>query len=187
MARAIETRYRGYRMRSRLEARWATFYDALGLGWVYEPEGYILEDGAWYLPDFKIEGIGWIEIKPEEFTRDEWMKLGRLCDETGIPGFMFAGNIPSPDDWGLEVGTMPGLNVMALFPDGGDDECYWFCVCEGCGKVGLEYQARAARVCRGHMQGDRSHNGNHPRIVDALMAARGARFEHVEQSKGATA
>lgn len=29
--RAIETNYKGFRMRSRLEARWATFFDALGM------------------------------------------------------------------------------------------------------------------------------------------------------------
>lgn len=29
--KAIETRYKGYRFRSRLEARWAVFFDALGL------------------------------------------------------------------------------------------------------------------------------------------------------------
>ena len=29
-AKAIETRYAGHRFRSRLEARWAVFFDALG-------------------------------------------------------------------------------------------------------------------------------------------------------------
>ena len=28
---AIETKYKGYRFRSRLEARWAVFFDALGI------------------------------------------------------------------------------------------------------------------------------------------------------------
>lgn len=42
--KAIETVYRGYRFRSRLEARWAVFFDALGLEWEYEPEGFDLTD-----------------------------------------------------------------------------------------------------------------------------------------------
>lgn len=50
--KAIETRYKGYRFRSRLEARWAVFFDALGIKWEYEPEGYDLGEAGWYLPDF---------------------------------------------------------------------------------------------------------------------------------------
>jgi hypothetical protein len=49
--KAIETRYNGYHFRSRLEARWAVFFDSLNIPYRYEPEGYDLE-GLWYLPDF---------------------------------------------------------------------------------------------------------------------------------------
>lgn len=52
--KAIETRYKGYRFRSRLEARWAVFFDSLKLEWEYEPEGYYLGNGELYLPDFKL-------------------------------------------------------------------------------------------------------------------------------------
>lgn len=48
---SIDTIYKGYRFRSRLEARWAVFFDHLKLNWVYEHEGYALPSG-WYLPDF---------------------------------------------------------------------------------------------------------------------------------------
>lgn len=66
----IETAYKGYRMRSRLEARWAVFFDDLGFEWQYEPEGYDLGEPGWYLPDFRITGgIGskpaFLEIKPQ--------------------------------------------------------------------------------------------------------------------------
>ena len=53
MIKAIETRYKGYRFRSRLEARWAVFFDALGLEWQYEAQGFEA-DGKGYLPDFEI-------------------------------------------------------------------------------------------------------------------------------------
>jgi hypothetical protein len=49
--RPIETFYRGYRFRSRLEARWAVFLDAAGIRWQYEVEGFDLS-GVYYLPDF---------------------------------------------------------------------------------------------------------------------------------------
>ena len=52
--KAIETEYNGHRFRSRLEARWAVFFDALGVEYVYEPEGFTLPSGQEYLPDFKV-------------------------------------------------------------------------------------------------------------------------------------
>jgi hypothetical protein len=61
--KAISTRYNGYLMRSRLEARWATFFDALDIKWEYETEGFQF-DGYSYLPDFYLPGLGiWCEIK----------------------------------------------------------------------------------------------------------------------------
>ena len=38
--KAIETVYNGYRFRSRLEARWAVFFEAAGIEYEYEPEGF---------------------------------------------------------------------------------------------------------------------------------------------------
>jgi hypothetical protein len=62
--KAIETIYKGYRFRSRLEARWAVFFDALGIMWEYEPEGFEF-GGAKYLPDFYIPFCNtYFEIKP---------------------------------------------------------------------------------------------------------------------------
>ena len=48
----IETVYNGYRFRSRSEARWAVFFDTLGIEYIYEPEGFTFPDGTNYLPDF---------------------------------------------------------------------------------------------------------------------------------------
>lgn len=70
---AIQTRYKGYHFRSRLEARWAVFLDACGTKWQYEVQGYDLSkvtdmDGLLlrkYLPDFWLpEEDVWLEIKP---------------------------------------------------------------------------------------------------------------------------
>lgn len=54
----IETKYKGYRFRSRLEARWAVFFDALGVEYEYEPEGFKLPNGKVYLPDFRLKCWG---------------------------------------------------------------------------------------------------------------------------------
>lgn len=75
MIKAIETIYKGYRFRSRLEARWAVFFDALGISWEYEMEGFELSTGERYLPDFYLpEANLWLEIKGPEPTENELQK-----------------------------------------------------------------------------------------------------------------
>lgn len=62
--KAIETEYNGYRFRSRLEARWAVFFDAMGIKYEYEPEGYKLSNGEQYLPDFYLIDLDvYVEVK----------------------------------------------------------------------------------------------------------------------------
>lgn len=53
----LPSEYAGQLFRSRLEARWAIFFDALAISWEYEPEGYKLESGNCYLPDFRLTNI----------------------------------------------------------------------------------------------------------------------------------
>lgn len=61
----IETVYKGYRFRSRLEARWAVFFDRIGIEFEYELQGYQLDCG-WYLPDFYLSRLeGFLEVKPQ--------------------------------------------------------------------------------------------------------------------------
>jgi hypothetical protein len=67
--KSIETAYRGYRFRSRLEARWAVFFDALSIRWQYEPEGFDMGEDGRYLPDFFLPGFScnpglYVEVKP---------------------------------------------------------------------------------------------------------------------------
>jgi hypothetical protein len=60
----IQTRYANRFFRSRTEARWACFFQHLGVTWHYELEGYRLRSGP-YLPDFWIEEWrAWFEVKP---------------------------------------------------------------------------------------------------------------------------
>jgi len=49
--RGIPTTYSGTRFRSRLEGRWAAFFDLIEWRWIYEPF-----DGEGWIPDFLIQG-----------------------------------------------------------------------------------------------------------------------------------
>lgn len=64
----IQTQYDGYLFRSRLEARWAVFFDNAKIAYEYEPEGFDL-NGDYYLPDFYLPDFQiYVEIKP--FRKD---------------------------------------------------------------------------------------------------------------------
>lgn len=91
--KAIETVYKGYRFRSRLEARWAVFFDSLNVKWEYEPEGFKFEaskyygmEETFYLPDFYLPDFDlYVEIKPCELSELETYKCERLRDKTDKP------------------------------------------------------------------------------------------------------
>ena len=92
----IETFYNGYRFRSRLEARWAVYFDALAVKYQYEPQGYKLCDGVYYLPDFYLPDMEtYVEIKPigsEGCYKDAMEKLELLCLGTEKFGLFCVGD-----------------------------------------------------------------------------------------------
>ena len=75
----IETEYKGYRFRSRLEAKWAVFFDTCGVKWEYEPEGFDLGDGLYYLPDFLLHDV---LIRDIEIPKDLWVEVkGKMTED----------------------------------------------------------------------------------------------------------
>ena len=76
---AIDTIYKGYRFRSRLEARWAMFFDLAGVAWRYEVEP-LLVNGEPYLPDFQLNFPGfhqpvYLEVKPNTGNGFRWPRV----------------------------------------------------------------------------------------------------------------
>lgn len=97
--KAIETVYKGFRFRSRLEARYGVFFEALGIKYEYEKEGFDLGEFR-YLPDFYLpEYSCWIEIKSEYPSDDEGRKAGLLAYHTGQWVDIFYG-LPGTEDFG---------------------------------------------------------------------------------------
>lgn len=118
----IETRYAGCRFRSRLEARWAVFFDRMGIEWEYEPQGYDL-DGRWYLPDFRLTDCGtWIEAKGSEDELDVDLMgkatLGLPRPHDGYPSLLLLGPIPDAPPGGFVGWGWIGLSAEAI-PDEG--------------------------------------------------------------------
>lgn len=158
--KAIETAYQGYRFRSRLEARWAVFFNALGLRWQYEPEGFELPGGERYLPDFLLLDNGrmpdiFIEVKPPTpLDRDDgerWRKFAvEMAASRGDVGCLMVRGDPLNSD-GYLFGSFSG--ELRAAPLVGENFVGFWAVATG-------------------LSGDA--------LADAALAARRARFEHGE-------
>lgn len=100
MAAGIPTLYRGIQYRSRLEARWAAFFDLLGWRFQYEP----FDLNGW-IPDFLLVGARTlVEVKPIfHFDTDVAAKI----DRAGVPEdyeVMIVGCVvPIPDQYRLDA------------------------------------------------------------------------------------
>ena len=206
MLKAIETVYKGYRFRSRLEARWAVFFDALGIEWEYEKEGYDL-NGVWYLPDFWMPGSTseaetfgavdedttdpgyWVEIKANEPTPEEDEKAARLAIESGKPVLMLIG-----EPWMGDAhhyaraysrfardGRRSGWSVWTECP-----HCHAIAICPQGERLFLPCS------CPGTIEGAYNDETGEdtrrctvstsgPRLESAFTSARKARFEHGEK------
>jgi hypothetical protein len=183
----IETFYNSYRFRSRLEARWAVFFDALRLRYEYEPEGYDLgPDVGPYLPDFWLPAQsgfrgGFVEIKPEEPSYIERRRCEALAEGLGRDVYVFYEPIEVPCPL-----TNPYTNPAIVFLGSGgwDDDHYW-CQCWGCNAVGIEYAGWAARLSCSCPEPLASYVKQNPKrsetyssaLRDAFEAARQERFE----------
>lgn len=175
----IETRYAGCRFRSRLEARWAVFFDALAIPWEYEPQGFAF-DGFAYLPDFWLPHQNvWYEVKPRTVLDCCWDLLEGF--QYGVQGrvVLAAGNIPRPDRFYPACMDDDDADFyMAVVGD-----CYYaWCRCDKCGATDVQYEGRAERNCKCNPGQDKGREGAyHPDILAAYTLARSARFEHGEK------
>lgn len=182
--KAIETVYKGYRFRSRLEARWAVFFDAAGIKYLYEPEGFEMEDGTKYLPDFYLPDMNtFFEVKGVMDRVDEH-KIESLLKESGkyvAIGYDEMEFQASNDWWG------EGITLT-------DKESSRLVQCKFCGKpyfMGLDgsFECR----CCGEYDGDHGfsgllcgcnrwpYRGNDQNKYMPLLKAKQARFEHDEK------
>ena len=164
----IETKYKGILFRSRIEARWALFYDKIRVSWEYEKEGYNL-NGVMYLPDFWMPQQGcFIEIKgekPNTKARDKAQLLSAISEKNV---FLFSGGLPTAGFYAmLDRGEINDEQYsICFFPDGSFSGPYLWC---------LNLQDMAYEI-RHDTEIIPNFNSATDELVYAYNAARGARF-----------
>lgn len=166
---AIETSYQGYRFRSRIEARWAVFFDHFRLNWSYEPQGYKLPSGM-YLPDFELNvpqwGIDfplWVEIKATRPRLHELALALELSEATDRGVLVIHGQIPADNSGEGMYLFMP--------PDHVQSRCRWRCTRDrGLFVQSDEFSAEPMPL--------------DPAVRTGYQRARSARFEYGESGAG---
>lgn len=147
---AIPTIYRGIEFRSRLEADWAATLDSLGMTWIYEPEGYRLQGGSGYSPDFWLPDVRvWIEVKGSHNLRIE---LASQFDDA-LWADSPCTNRAQPDAPIVLIGREPRSNPITGDHDQinvqGAKYSAWFVRCEACSGVTVFVPgATTCRLCR---------------------------------------
>lgn len=201
---AIETSYAGCRFRSRLEARWAVFFDSLKVLWQYEPQGYTVgPDATPYLPDF------WL---PE---MELWVEVKGVLDQAALETLIWAAGpagLPMEPGGGAATSLFPWRQRVLLLGDVPAPDKVWlhsrldsiadqvvalkraaFWPTRSGGVVTVEISEPSSLnqyiagstadpgVLRDLVEGIRCPLGSpSPRITGAYRAARSARFEHGE-------
>lgn len=192
----IDTVYKGYKFRSRLEARWAVFFDEMRFKWEYEPQGFGLSNGDAYLPDFKIHGIDkmtwWYEIKPlgdkGDGKMEQFEKDFRFANPEDLSTFF---SVLSGDPWevldsGINVCPRCGAFDKQQFHFYDDDrtfqyQCYPCDYHTPCGG-GNPVDTSGIVPCRPHkgdlMIQEKDYLLYKEIVLYAAKKARSARFEH---------
>jgi hypothetical protein len=156
----IETVYRRHTFRSRLEARWAAFFDILGWDWTYEPI-----DCDYYIPDFTLDGGREVLVEVRPCTRygELYAHAGRV--EAALRGGCWTRDylvVGARVGWAGEYDCFPVLGVLGDNMAGcGDCPDGWAVApalwhrCMACGQLAFHHdeQSFASRPC-GHYDGD---------------------------------
>lgn len=184
----IETIYNGYRFRSRAEARWAVFFDACKIQYMYEPEGLRLSDGTLYLPDFYLlESKTYFEVKGimnevDMHKIEQLQKDLKVSVAIGYADMTFQAS----DNWSYP--NEPSYEISKHKDDS------YIIECPECKKIFFMASTGIYTCqCCGYYDGDSifgvSNCGDQKGIfrdkmfIDAFNKAKQARFEHGEHGR----
>jgi hypothetical protein len=179
-SRAIPTRYKGCLFRSRNEARWAVFFETIGIRWTHEAEGFHIPNYSGYLPDFYVEPWrSWVEIKSGDPSPEERAKCRLLSDTTNQFVLLLAGEpyparyhaflcVPKDHPWPYAPEDFIGPGQLAQSRHG---HGLWF------------VEPMAAAICLDHTDISKAEDSSDmplltEKLQQAFDAARSARFEY---------
>jgi len=142
--KAIDTFYNGNYFRSRLEARWAAFFDYAGIKYYYELEGF-QHNNEKYLPDFFLPNVSvrnendgvWIEIKPESFEHHTIPAASWFNQ----PLVLFCG-MPIDFVHYTETGVEKGYELYPMW-----DNYMRMFLCSNCGHIKIDFENRYKDDC----------------------------------------
>jgi hypothetical protein len=202
---SLPTEYNGVTFRSRLEARWAVFFDHMGIRYLYEPARVTTPLG-WYIPDFYLPDLQtfWI-VKGDDIDETEEEKVQYLASR-GYGAVIARSDVPEntqrlfDDRWGADkfYGWVrhshrdqrdeQGSEETGLFRSyfSWDNEVF-FGKCKYCGAINLCHRMRIGRICQLNDTDDPLHpnTDGDPKayehvdfdfVNDALDAARNHKF-----------
>ena len=166
--KVIETRFDGYRFRSRTEARWAVFFKIAGIRFEYEPQGFVL-DGIPYLPDFWLpDAEAWLEIKGGDPTEVE-IRLCEALSRQSKRQVLLASGPPKPE---------PQIRIFGGFGEWDTDRFYIADDRRADGTFWLKDDEGSATTL---IVGKDGSSDKHPVVISACRtayeASRSARFE----------
>ncbi len=131
-----KTRYNKILFRSALEARWAVFFDYLGLEYIYEPHCEEVETGGrevTYKPDFLLPILDiYVEIKPSKPTGIENTKAAAWSKYLGDIIVLFNLNVPTEkleNGWKFTTDDFHKPPVLST--------TFNWCECPKCGYVDI--------------------------------------------------
>ncbi len=171
--------YKGYRFRSRLEARWAIFFEALGVPYECNPEGFLTSDGLRYEPSF------WLPVQECWVDADRCVghalphtAASAVAAETCSPIYIFCAPIrPLSNGWPARNGTIlaPAPFAIRQHVDGGCSAPYVWSRCPVCDKLDLQHWGKGdGKCCLGN-----EHEGMNGRgLPQAYLKASRAHFSY---------
>jgi hypothetical protein len=87
--------YKGYKFRNKAVAKWAVFFDYLGIKYEYQKESFQLDSGEIYTPDFWLpewHGGVWANVTKEgKPNNKELYKMSQLVEVTQGTGYILNG------------------------------------------------------------------------------------------------
>lgn len=158
--------YGGCVIRNRLAIRWAMFFDAATLEWIYQPTTLLLPGGTLATPDFFLPDLTlFLNVRQmaDVMTASDLTHFNELAQVTGVRCATASG---LPHRQKLMVASAD-LNGKVTRERG-----HWY-FCRTCNRIELGTGIAKQNCCK-RVKVDAT---THPRLVAAMMLAFGAEFD----------